>query len=308
MGCRFCQGTTTKKHKSLDLFLKIRNLFPKAEEYGDGDFFKNFPVDEFLCPECKEIIPEIVKVHSDNNKIEIKCKIHGTREIDIKEYYEKTKNFNYYGKKCYNCEKECRNIIVFDDEKNMQNSHDAPDDTELSNKMSKYCYECDKIFCNECCKNGIIKGNIKHKKSHLKNCIDINERTKKCKKHPKETFKYFCLDCETHICKDAKDRYHKGHDIKELNDEIMHCENEFLGENKNLREIIMKKNIQLAKIIKLNTTILAKYERDKNNYYYLESLKNIGESIEEEASRDSMHVECVLHKMKIEKKNEKKKN
>ena len=73
----------------------------------------------------------------------------------------------------------------------------------------------------------------------------------------------------------------------------------------------MQKNIQLAKIIKLNNTLLAKYERDKNNYYYLESLKNIGKSIEEEKSRDSMHVECVLHKMKIEedkKKYEQKKN
>ena len=288
MGCRLCQGTTTsKKHKSLDLFLKIKNLYPEQNGGGDGDFFHNIPFDEFLCPKC-EYVPEIIKVHSDNNKIEIKCKKCGTTEIDINEYYTSTKNshFQYYKIEC--SKEECNKKYIEENDYVMKKILE----NEFSNKKFKYCYECKKTLCNDCYKNENY-----HDKSHRKKCIDINEKTKRCKKHPKESFIYFCKDCETHFCKDVKSKYHKGHDIEKLNDVITNCENEFMEENKDLRQIIMKKNIQLAKIIKLNDALIAKYESNKNNYYYMESLKNIGNSIKEETSRDSIHVECVLHKI-----------
>lgn len=52
---------------------------------------ENIPRDKFLCPECFETA-ELLKVHVDNNKIELFCKTHNLVELTIKEFIEKPKD------------------------------------------------------------------------------------------------------------------------------------------------------------------------------------------------------------------------
>ena len=101
--------------------------------------------------------------------------------------------------------------------------------------MIKYCNICKNYYCRNCFVNP-------NKHSH-KQFIGINEERKKCKKHLEE-FRYFCLDCQAHFCKDDKTKYHDGHDIKDLsqlNDEFKN------NQIKPLRQTIMKKKSSIGK-------------------------------------------------------------
>ena len=60
--------------------------------------------ESLLCSKCGEI-PEILNVHTDNGKIEIKCKKCGLYEILIDDYYKELSNKKYF-EICNYCEKE----------------------------------------------------------------------------------------------------------------------------------------------------------------------------------------------------------
>lgn len=48
-----------------------------------------------LCCKCGEI-PEILNVHTDNSKLELKCKNCGIFEILIDKYYDELSKNNYF--------------------------------------------------------------------------------------------------------------------------------------------------------------------------------------------------------------------
>lgn len=83
----------------------------------------------------------------------------------------------------------------------------------------------------------------------------------------------FCYDCKENACKlDSKKHFaHKMTFLSQL-------ENDF----ENSKEIIKKKNKELLKIIGINEAILNSFDKHKNNYFYLKSLKNVSKSFERE--------------------------
>jgi len=132
-----------------------------------------------LCCKCGEI-PEILNVHTDNSKIELKCKNCGIFEILINDYYDKLSKKNYFNE-CHFCSKT-DNLY--------------------------YCYECRHNICEKC----------KKKDSHKthKFIIKLEKKEDYCPKHSQK-FKYFCNDCQENFCKEEKKKEHKEHQIIEIN-------------------------------------------------------------------------------------------
>ena len=133
-----------------------------------------------LCSKCGEI-PEILEVHTDNGKIELKCKNCGIYEILIDKYYSELSNKNYFR----NC-KICNS----------------------SDDKLYYCYECGFNLC-KACKNGEFH------KMH-KFIIELDKKEDYCPKHSKQ-FMYFCSNCQENFCKEDMEKEHKMHDIIEIN-------------------------------------------------------------------------------------------
>ena len=126
MGCDFSKSKDKKEKQRFDIFLKIKNL---NKEEGK-EFYEHIPFDEYLCPKCGTI-PEILKVHSDYDRIEIKCKIHGTQIIEYKEYYDEIVNSKeqYYNKsKNFTCPKCGEKYKEKNEEKNEENYGDKNGD------------------------------------------------------------------------------------------------------------------------------------------------------------------------------------
>ena len=71
-------------------------------------------------------------------------------------------------------------------------------------KVSKYCYECEKFFCDDCSKN-----HSKHKNVILLSSIFKNY----CKFHLNEQILGFCKKCKIPICKKCINEKHKNHFI-----------------------------------------------------------------------------------------------
>ena len=137
-------------------------------------------MDEFLlCSQCGEI-PEILDVHTDNGKIELKCKNCGTKEILINDYYDKLSENNYF-RNCEICNSNDDNLY--------------------------YCYECGFNLC-EACKN--LESHKKHKF-----IIKLDKKEDFCPKHSKQ-FKYFCNNCKENFCEEEKEKEHKNHEIIDI--------------------------------------------------------------------------------------------
>ena len=159
--------------------------------------------EQFLCSKCGEI-PEILKVHTDNGKIEFKCKKCGEYEILIDDYYKELSNKKYF-KKCKYCGKEDIEIIYY------------------------YCTVCKKNFCKQCKEN--------YHSGH--ECFEVNEKKTKCFKHNKE-FKYFCFDDQENFC-ECDINEHQNHKIEELSNVILNknlIDNKIDDINKQLQNLI----------------------------------------------------------------------
>jgi len=135
-------------------------------------------LEEILCSKCGDI-PEIIDAHTDNGKIELKCKNCGVYEVLFDDYYEELSK-NYYFKECNKCKKK-------------------------NNNNYYYCFNCKKVRC-ESCKNN-------NHSNHY--CIQVNIKNGHCLKHNKE-FKYFCFDCDENLCEDETENEHKGHKVEEI--------------------------------------------------------------------------------------------
>ena len=208
--------------------------------------------ESFLCIKCGKI-PEILNIHTDNCKIEFKCKNCGIYEVLIDDYFDSLSK-NKYFKKCYYCEKD-------------------------NKEKYYYCFACKNDFCDEC---------IKKEKHSDHEYIEVNEKKKICLKHNKE-FKYFCFDDQENLCEIDKIE-HKNHKIEEISNY-----NNILADI-NIDEI----NTQLENIIEINKLIL------NNEDYFIESIKNIGKSLEEGNKRDSKDMKYLLNGLSKDIENSKK--
>lgn len=201
---------------------------------------ERIPNNEFMCPFCKEA-PEIINFHSDNNKIEILCKNCG-----------KVDNFKFYdlNKICQGCQGKNQN----------------------ENEELIYCYQCKKVFCNNC-----KSGHLNHSFTEIKKENSLYNYGEKAT--------YFCDDCQENIHQKESSYSHYKHKLKNING--------LYDDYLKYRDIIIKKNKKLVNAIRLNNLIIKSYEINNNNYFYIKSLINVGKSIEKENSWNSQQIEFV---------------
>ena len=231
---------------------------------------KKIPDDQYLCPECWRI-PEILNIHSDNGHIVLKCTYHGILDLPIKEYFQRMENsaFSYFNTKCFNCQKYQKS-----DKEN----------------IFQYCYECKVDLCDECIKKSQLKEKKEHSRNHLDNSIPINQLNHKFIEN-KQTYEFnsFCLDCEDNVFEKEKSSKHKNHKIIGLG--------KLKKDINKYKDIIIKKNEDLNNIIKLNRIVINSYTKFSNNYFHIQSLINVGKTIEEENKRDSRVIECMINRL-----------
>ena len=222
------------------------------------------PQDQFLCPKC-ERIPEILNVHCDNGHIELKCKYHGVQDSAIYDYGKILKDsmYTYFNTKCYNCNK-------------IQGS---------DGKMFQYCIYCKVDLCDECVNKFDIKDKD-HRRNHLDVCIPVNEKNHKCLEHNTE-FTTYCADCQENVCDKETTLRHRGHNKINLF--------KFSNDINKYREIIVQKNKILSDIIRFNQIILNSYDNFQNNYFHIQSLINVGKSLEQENQRNSKELETMIY-------------
>ena len=234
---------------------------------SNGIDIKGIPDDQYLCPKC-EAIPEILSIHTDNGHLELKCKYHGVIDLTIEEYSEIMKNHigNYYKSKCYNCHKE---------QKSKEN-------------MFKYCYYCKVIFCDDCV-NNFHQNEKDHRNNHLDVCIPVNEKNNKCLEHFNSDIISYCGDCQENVCEKESTTKHRGHE------KILFIKMD--TDINRYKDIIIRKNKILSQIIRFNQVILNTYEKFSNNYFHIQSLINVGKSMEEEDKRDSNEIECMMNEV-----------
>ena len=202
---------------------------------------------EILCSQCGNI-PLILNIHTDNGKIELKCKFCGEYEILIDDYYKELSKNNFF-KKCDSCEKE----------------------------KSYYCSYCKKHFC-EACKD---KNHANHE------CFEFDEKKTTCYKHNKE-FIYYCLDCQENLCEDEKEQEHKEHKIKKILDIL---------DDDHINNKLFNINNELRKLVEFNELILKNIEIFQENKLYVNSVKNMGKSLEEGNKRESQDIKCLLNEL-----------
>ena len=222
------------------------------------------PDDQYLCPLC-ERVPEILNVHTDNGHVELKCKYHGIIDMTIQDYYTEMKksSFSYYKTKCYNC-----------------NSTQGKKEN-----MFKYCCYCKVDLCQICVEKYDLE-NKDHRQHHLDVCIPVNEKPHRCLDHILAEKNTFCVDCEENVCDKETIKKHSGHNkinIFTLGTEVA-----------KYRDIIIEKNKTLSDIIRFNQLILNTYENFQNNYFHIQSIINVGKSLEEENKRDAKELECMI--------------
>lgn len=108
---------------------------------------------DFTCNEC-DSIPNFLNLNYSKTSIEFACKIHGPKEISIKDYLS---SLNEKQK-----EKECT-------------SQSISCEMHPSNYISYYCYNCEKYFCDECLKNNSKECENYHKKISLQSILLKND-------------------------------------------------------------------------------------------------------------------------------------
>ncbi|XP_052076385.1 E3 ubiquitin-protein ligase TRIM9-like [Mytilus californianus] len=84
----------------------------------------------------------------------------------------------------------------------------------VSGPGHNYCEQCDQVFCDGC-KISHLRTKISKKHTFLSG-PNINPEVKQyCKEHD-ENFIYYCMECNTPICKICVIKKHKSHDFAEI--------------------------------------------------------------------------------------------
>ena len=229
------------------------------------EIMEEIPKDQFLCPLC-ENIPIIKNVHTDNGHIELICKYHGILDYTIKDYAMAMKDsmFTYFKMKCGHCNKE--------------QGAEGP--------MFKYCSYCKLDLCEECVNRFDLRG-LDHRRNHLDFCIDVNEKNHKCLEHIKAEFTEYCYDCQENICEKEKTERHRGHYKVNLFT--------LYDQSAKYKALIVEKNRILSDIIRFNQLILNSYDKFPDNFFHLQSVINIGKSLEEENKRNGKEMENMIY-------------
>ena len=217
--------------------------------YDSIDNIKSEKMGQYTCDQCSEI-PTIISTDINKKTIIYKCKNHGQKEKDIKEYLINSLNYNTNNWKCSQCE-------------NIQRK---------SNQVFKYC-QCNLVFCEGCYK--VHTDNEKHKYS-----IDSNLYDLRCKKEPShfgEVLKGYCYDCHEHYCdKCENDHISDFHTTTEI-DKMIIEDNEIENirkQNKEYRSLIS----YYESLIRLNNLLIHAYENYRNNYYNLYNINIVAKN------------------------------
>ena len=156
------------KIKEINEELKNPEKLSETMKNYDNEVINNLN-NELLCCICGEI-PEILNVHTDNCKIELKCKNCGIYEILIDEYYDELSKIHFF-RKCKICNKSDNNTLC----ENFKNKFII----ELD-KKEDFCpkhSEQFKYFCNDCHENFCEKEKEKVHKMH--EIIEIDPKDEK---------------------------------------------------------------------------------------------------------------------------------
>ena len=214
--------------------------------------------DQYLCPMCKNV-PELVNIFTDNGYVEFKCKDHGNIILTVQQYFEKLNDseFSYYNFKCSNCNKIQRDYF--------------------KEGIFKFCYDCRKIFCENCCKNKNIHSDFNSEK-----CLNVNEMNTRCPDHIKEIYTRFCLDDYENVCEEYSTQKHKGHNMKS-----------FFKIEANIK-VIEEKNKILNDLIRFNNLIINTYKKFPDNYFHNINVQNLAALFEQENKRDPQELEKLF--------------
>ena len=155
-------------------------------------------IDGFLCSECGEI-PEILKVHTDNSKIEFNCKKCGKKEILIDDYFDELSSKDYF-KECGFCHKK-----------------------GIYNNKFFYCPTTEDCLC-EYCKNRLPEDSQhkykedKEKKDHYyyNRCSKCNNNNNNIAQNKNKY--YYCFKCQKDICQNCKNSNCAKHPFIEENE------------------------------------------------------------------------------------------
>ena len=143
------------------------------------------------------------------------------------------------------------------------------------NEKSYYCSYCKKHFCKAC----------KDENHANHECFEFDEKKTTCYKHNKE-FIYYCLDCQENLCEDEKEQEHKEHKIEKILDIL---------DDDHINNKLLNINNELRKLVEFNELILKNIEIFQENKLYVNSVKNMGKSLEEGNKRESQDIKCLLN-------------
>ena len=186
---------------------------------------------------------------------------------------------------------------------NDNNFNDDNMEETLEYKYLNLCYYCKKnfdklLYCNDCGIYFCRKCEVKHRESN-------NDHTKLIKGSEKEKKFFEDYNGEKYVKKYVEmsnPAQHKAHKITKLEKYKEKYDKQYLESI----EIIKKKNKQLLKIIQFNEIIMNCFKKQKNNYLYLKSLKNISGALKMEKERDSNDLKLILNDFDNEIKNSEK--
>ena len=235
-------------------------------------------INEIYCPFCDELeIPEILKIHSENCEIELKCgKMNKGEPLSLEEYYNKIENSTINKKKCEdeNCEKN----IINNEEETKKNLENRNEDSQRN-----YCCDCRKYLCG---KHQLIHAGKKHL---IKKRSEISSF---CLKHKKETNKY-CNTCKEYFCKECfSDGHQKWHDNNSK---------ELIEEFEKAKKSILKKDQKLLKMKQFYEKVKSACKSNNNTLYY-QNLLNVIKSIESESEKnieEQFYYELAIYKNPI---------
>ena len=205
--------------------------------YDSLDIDKLDKMGQYTCDQCSEI-PKIIDTQLKDRKIIIKCKTHGQKVLDIKEYLLNALNHNIKNWKCSKCVKIQRKV----------------------KENFIYCCDCNSVFCNECYLIHI--DNEKHKYK-----IESDNYNTTCKfqiDHCDEKYSGYCYECHTHYCIKCANE-HNLHSVIPLNNmDVTEEQIENIKKiNKEYRSLIS----YYESLIRLNNLIIYSYTNYRENYY-----------------------------------------
>ena len=227
--------------KNEDILSNISSI-----EETDIDNIANYEVitNGYTCDKCNSI-PEIENIDYINNTILIKCPNHET-QISINNFINDTLKHNFYFSVCNICNEKIQ---------------------KENNSIFKYCYDCNKIICDECA--------IVHDKSHK--LINNNDYNNKCVEHFNQKYTSFCYNCDKNICNECKKtKIHKEHkkndfiEIEPTKDEFDQINNFCLKLRKSLDSLKISGKIEIEELKNNKNNIIKiiqqKFKEQLNNF------------------------------------------